>query len=96
VQYLQEYEASTTTKASPIVVTATSLRKSTRQKVAPDVYKPELMEVPITNKRKAVESPSKPAKLLKQEEDLEPVEIDISDYLNTSRCPILFSLDQTN
>jgi len=40
-----------------------SLRKSTRQKVVPMIYKPEIVDTPSPLKRKAVELPPKPAKL---------------------------------
>jgi len=63
----QEYQLSTHNKLTP--QNSPVVRKSTRQKVAPIIYKPEA-DSPTSVKRKAVDSPPKPVKIVKLEPDL--------------------------
>ena len=74
--FFQEYESLGIVKGSPVVAPPQILRKSTRQKAAPSIYKPDPSDSPQSLKRKAFESPPKqPAKVPKSEPvfTIEPV-----------------------
>jgi hypothetical protein len=71
--FCQEYKTSNIIKVTPVVVGSPNLRKSTRQKIAPVVYKTEVFfdSSNNSNKRKASsasnDSPTKPSKVFKAE-----------------------------
>jgi hypothetical protein len=99
--YFQEYESSTTVKVAPVAANSSSLRKSSRQKVAPTIFKPEPTESsPNPNKRKAssastTESPNKMAKVAKQELGVKTEVMDVDQdaigaaVVSTSKLPTL-------